>query len=137
MNNETTDGGAHVPCIDLLDELLWRLRDIREDLMSTGIGGRCYNCDEWSTPVVNLTSAIKLIESNNLTEGEIRTLEKFEAEEMNAEFEKELNAEFEKELTHLINRHSIENEVDMPDFLLARMLCAMIESMMPTPRVRL
>ena len=40
--------------------------------------------------------------------------------------------EFEKELTHLINRHSIENEVDMPDFLLARMLCAMIESMGPT-----
>ena len=37
--------------------------------------------------------------------------------------------EFEKELTHLINRHSIENEVDMPDFMLARMLCATIESM--------
>lgn len=31
-----------------------------------------------------------------------------------------MNAEFEKYLTHLINRHSIENEVDMPDFLLAR-----------------
>jgi hypothetical protein len=47
-----------------LDELLWRLKDIREDLMSTGVGGRCYNCDEWSTPVVNLAAAIKLIESN-------------------------------------------------------------------------
>ena len=48
-----------------------------------------------------------------------------------------MNAEFEKELTHLINRHSIENEVDMPDFLLARMLCAMIESMGPTVKATL
>ena len=36
---------------------------------------------------------------------------------------------FEKELTHLINRHSIENKVDMPDFLLAEMICRMIEAM--------
>lgn len=43
-----------------------------------------------------------------------------------------MNAEFEKELTRLINRHSIENEADMPDFLLARMLCAMIKSIGPT-----
>lgn len=68
MSKPESASGAHVPCIGLLDELLWRLRDIREDLMSTGIGGRCYNCDEWSTPVVNLTSAIKLIESNDRVE---------------------------------------------------------------------
>jgi hypothetical protein len=48
-----------------------------------------------------------------------------------------MKAEFEKELTHLINRYSIENEVDMPDFLLARMLCAMIESMGPTVKATL
>ena len=38
---------------------------------------------------------------------------------------------FEKELTDLINRHSIENEVDMPDFLLAGMICRMIEALGP------
>ena len=38
---------------------------------------------------------------------------------------------FEKELTHLINCYSIENEVDMPDFILAGMLCRMIEAMGP------
>jgi hypothetical protein len=46
-------------------------------------------------------------------------------------------AKFEKELTHLINRHSIENVVDMPDYLLARMLCAMIKSMGPTVKATL
>jgi len=39
--------------------------------------------------------------------------------------------EFEEELTHLINRHSIENMVDMPDFLLARMICGMLEAIGP------
>jgi hypothetical protein len=39
---------------------------------------------------------------------------------------------FEKELTELINRHSIENVVDMPDFLLAGMICRMIEAMGPS-----
>jgi hypothetical protein len=39
---------------------------------------------------------------------------------------------FEKELRHLINRHSIENVADMPDFLLARMICGMIEAMGPS-----
>ena len=39
---------------------------------------------------------------------------------------------FEKELTTLINRHSIENVVDMPDFLLAGMICRMIEAMGPS-----
>jgi hypothetical protein len=48
-----------------------------------------------------------------------------------------MNADFEKELAHLINRHSIENELDMPDFLLARMLCAMIKSMGPTVKATL
>ena len=55
----TTSG---VDSSDLLDDLLWRLKDIREDLMSTGLCGRLYNCDEWSTPTVNLASAIRVIE---------------------------------------------------------------------------
>ena len=46
----------------MLDDLLWRLTDIRDDLMSRGLGGRLYNCDEWSTPTVNLAYAIKVIE---------------------------------------------------------------------------
>lgn len=33
---------------------------------------------------------------------------------------------FEDELAVLINKHSIENEVDMPDFLLANMICRFI-----------
>ena len=36
---------------------------------------------------------------------------------------------FEKELESLINKHSIENEADMPDFILAGMICRMIEGM--------
>lgn len=32
--------------------------------------------------------------------------------------------EFKKGLTNLINRHSIENLCDMPDFLLSDMICA-------------
>ena len=39
---------------------------------------------------------------------------------------------FEKELTDLINRHSIENEVDMPDFILAKMICHMVKAMGPS-----
>jgi len=39
---------------------------------------------------------------------------------------------FEKELEELINKHSIENAVDMPDFILAGMLCRMIEAMGPS-----
>jgi hypothetical protein len=47
---------------NLIKELSWRLEDIRDDLMSTGVGGsRIYGCDEWSTPVVNLKSAIGLL----------------------------------------------------------------------------
>ena len=37
----------------------------------------------------------------------------------------DMNA-FEDELAVLINKHSIENEVDMPDFLLAHMICRFI-----------
>ncbi len=40
-----------------------------------------------------------------------------------------MNAEFERDLASLINAHSIENDVDMPDFLLAKMVCVMIEGM--------
>ena|GEM_PF-4902117 len=40
--------------------------------------------------------------------------------------------EFEKELTELLNKYSIENVVDMPDFLLAGMICRMIEAMGPS-----
>jgi hypothetical protein len=36
-----------------------------------------------------------------------------------------------KELSHLINRHSIENVADTPDFILAEMICRMIEAMGP------
>ncbi|MFA5312881.1 MAG: hypothetical protein WC375_06110 [Methanomassiliicoccales archaeon] len=39
---------------------------------------------------------------------------------------------FEKELTELLNKHSIENVADMPDFLLAGMICRMIEAMGPS-----
>jgi len=34
--------------------------------------------------------------------------------------------EFKKDLEALLNRHSIENEVDMPDFILAEMVCRFI-----------
>lgn len=36
--------------------------------------------------------------------------------------------EFEKELTVLINRHNIERKTDMPDFMMAEMICRIIES---------
>ena len=39
---------------------------------------------------------------------------------------------FEKELTSLINRHSIENVADMPDYLLAEMICRTIEAIGPS-----
>ena len=35
--------------------------------------------------------------------------------------------EFKKELEGLINKHSIENECDMPDFLLAEMIVNIIK----------
>jgi len=36
--------------------------------------------------------------------------------------------EFKKELEELINKHSIENECDMPDFILAEMIVKFIEA---------
>lgn len=39
-----------------------------------------------------------------------------------------MKPEFKKELETLINRHSIENEINMPDYMLAEMLCDYIES---------
>jgi hypothetical protein len=39
--------------------------------------------------------------------------------------------EFKKELRRLINRHSIENVADIPDFILSDMICRMIEAMGP------
>jgi hypothetical protein len=34
--------------------------------------------------------------------------------------------QFEKELTELINKHSVENVVNMPDFMLSKMMTEMI-----------
>ena len=46
-------------------DMLWRLADIREELMRTMYdGSRQYGCDEWSTPIVNLTRAIALLEKD-------------------------------------------------------------------------
>jgi len=39
---------------------------------------------------------------------------------------------FEEELAGLINSHSIENLADMPDFMLAGMLCRMIDAIGPS-----
>jgi len=39
---------------------------------------------------------------------------------------------FKKELEELINKHSIENKVDMPDFMLSNMICRMIEATGPS-----
>lgn len=39
---------------------------------------------------------------------------------------------FEKELADLINEHNIEKVVDMPDFILADMLCQMIKAIGPS-----
>jgi len=36
--------------------------------------------------------------------------------------------DFKKELTKLINKHSIENYADMPDFIMAQMVCDFIET---------
>lgn len=38
---------------------------------------------------------------------------------------------FEDELTELINKHSMENKADMPDFLLSKLLCEIIEAIGP------
>ena len=38
-------------------------------------------------------------------------------------------SEFKKDLEVIINKHSIENKLDMPDFLIAEMLCNIIDGM--------
>ena len=49
---------------ELSKDLLWRLEDIKEMLMSRGVGGaRIYGCDEWSAPVQNIDSAISKIKT--------------------------------------------------------------------------
>jgi len=37
-------------------------------------------------------------------------------------------ASFKQELTTLLNRHSMENSCDMPDFLMAEMICRFIDA---------
>lgn len=44
---------------------------------------------------------------------------------------KTIDTKFRNELTQLINRHSVENIADMPDFMLSEMLCRMIEVIGP------
>lgn len=39
--------------------------------------------------------------------------------------------DFRTELADLINRHSIENVADMPDWLMAEMVCDMLRAMGP------
>ncbi len=47
-----------------LDDMLWRLTDIRESLIyRTLIDTPVYGLDEWSTPIVNLDIAIKKLEA--------------------------------------------------------------------------
>lgn len=42
-----------------------------------------------------------------------------------------ISYEFKEELRELLNRHSIENELDMPDFLMVEMLCGIIQAVGP------
>ncbi len=42
--------------------------------------------------------------------------------------------EFRKELEILINRHNIENYIDVPDFLLAELICETIKTVSPTTK---
>ena len=42
-----------------------------------------------------------------------------------------ISHEFQQELCSLLNRHSIEGECSMPDFLLAEMLCGVIRAVGP------
>ena len=43
-----------------------------------------------------------------------------------------MKTEFEKELTKLINMYSVENDIDIPDFILSEMICKFIESIGPS-----
>jgi hypothetical protein len=38
-------------------------------------------------------------------------------------------ADFEKELSELINKHSLENSLEMPDFMMAELLVNMLKAM--------
>lgn len=52
-----------------------------------------------------------------------------------SDFDKEWKMiEFQRELETLINKHSIEIEMRMPDFLLAEMICDMIKAIKPSLR---
>lgn len=42
-----------------------------------------------------------------------------------------MSPSFEQELAELLNKHNMENHADMPDFLLARMICQMITNCGP------
>ena len=55
-----------------------------------------------------------------------------ERDELQGIMAKVIPETFGRELTELLNKHSIENVVDMPDFLLAGMICRMIEAMGPS-----
>ncbi len=49
---------------DLATDILWHLEDIKEMLMSRGVGGeRIYGCDEWSVPVKNIDTMIGKLEA--------------------------------------------------------------------------
>jgi len=55
---------------ELSKDLLWRLEDIKEMLMSRGVGGaRIYGCDEWSVPVKNIDTMIGKLEADIKEQG--------------------------------------------------------------------
>ena len=46
----------------ILEDLRWRMDDIRGVLMGTAFGRSNYGIDEWSTPAVNLATAMRVID---------------------------------------------------------------------------
>ena len=47
---------------EIAKDILWRLDDIKEMLMSRGVGDeRIYGCDEWSAPIQNIDILASLI----------------------------------------------------------------------------
>jgi len=46
-------------------------------------------------------------------------------------------ADFEKELEHLINKHCIENMLDMPDFIIAEMIVKFLRAVGPSVKKNL
>lgn len=77
-------------------------------------------------------------EQRNLTEENVEELEA-KLNEMQKDnpdleyrfFEQHKIDNFQKELEGLINKHSIENECDVPDFILAEMVVGFIQSIGP------